>query len=66
MNKLDAGRLRSSIARLTSNSVEELELEAATSLKDLSALPGNRLEVLKGQSERPIQHPHQRSMADLL
>ena len=37
-------------------------LEAATSLKDLAALPGNRLEALKG---RPIQHPHQRPMADL-
>ena len=32
-------------------------LEAATSLKDIAALPGNRLESLKG--DRRGQYPHQ-------
>ena len=41
-------------------------LEAATSLADLAALPGNRLEALKGGPCRTVFDSHQRSMADLL
>jgi proteic killer suppression protein len=33
-------------------------LEAATSIKDLAALPGNFFEALRGESARPVQHPH--------
>jgi proteic killer suppression protein len=40
-------------------------LEAAQSLVDLAALPGNRLESLEGRSQGTVQHPRQRSVADL-
>ena len=41
-------------------------IEAAETLKDLAALPGNRFESLKGDRKGQVQHPHQRPMADLL
>jgi len=41
-------------------------LEAATSLRDLAALPGNRFETLRGDRQEPVQYSHQRSMANLL
>jgi addiction module HigA family antidote len=41
-------------------------VEAAVGLQDLAALPGNRFEVFEGRSKRTVQHPHQRSVADLL
>jgi proteic killer suppression protein len=34
-------------------------LEAAVELRDLSGLPGNRLEGLEGGSKRPVQHSYQ-------
>ena len=40
-------------------------LEAATSLGDLRALPGNRLEVLRGDRAGQFSISHQRSMAYL-
>lgn len=41
-------------------------LDAATDLRDLAQLPGNRLEMLKGHPRWHLQHSDQRSMADLL
>jgi len=41
-------------------------LSAATRLDDLRALPSNRLEALRGRPRWAIQHPHQRSVADML
>ena len=41
-------------------------LEAASSLEDLAALPGNRLEALKGGRKGQHSSPHQRPMAGLL
>ena len=40
-------------------------LEAATSLRDLAQIPGNRLEALRRRPERSIQHPDQPAMAHL-
>jgi hypothetical protein len=40
-------------------------MEAATLLGDLAALPGNRFEAFARRSQGPIEHPHQRSLADL-
>jgi antitoxin HigA-1 len=40
-------------------------LDAATSLQDLAAIGGNRLEALKGD-RGPVQHPYQRPVAELL
>ncbi len=44
---------------------KRLDLDAATSLEDLRALPSNRLEALRGD-RGPVQHSHQPSVADLL
>lgn len=33
-------------------------LEAATAVKDLAGLPGNRFEALAGDRKGSIQHPH--------
>ena len=41
-------------------------LDAAMSLKDLSALPRQQAGSIEGQSAGPVQHPYQRAMADLL
>jgi proteic killer suppression protein len=41
-------------------------LESAVTLQDLAALPGNRFEALAGDRKGPLQHPHQRSVADML
>ena len=41
-------------------------LDAARSLADLRALPGNRLEALRGDRAGPIQHSLERPMAGLL
>jgi proteic killer suppression protein len=41
-------------------------LDAATSLADLAAIRGNRLEALKGRPDRPAQRSDQRPLADLL
>ena len=41
-------------------------LEAASSLRDLAALPGNRFEALKGDREGQYSIRFYRSMADLL
>lgn len=40
-------------------------LEAATSILDLAALPGNRFEALKGKAQRTVQHTDQRPMASV-
>jgi proteic killer suppression protein len=40
-------------------------LEAATSILDLAALPGNRFEALKGKRNRAVQYPDQRPMASV-
>jgi proteic killer suppression protein len=41
------------------------QLDSAVCLRDL-AIPGNRLEALKGEPQGIIQHPHQRSVAGVL
>jgi proteic killer suppression protein len=41
-------------------------LEAATSILDLAALPGNGFEALKGGAQRTVQHTDQRPMARVL
>src|SRR6266540_3175701 len=60
----DGFRVRefSGFARQAEKRLDRLNL--ATKLEDLGALPGNRLETLHGD-RRAVQHPHQRSMANL-
>ena len=41
-------------------------LEAAASLKDLAALPGNRFQTPERRPKGPVQHPNQRSVENLL
>ena len=43
-----------------------IRLDSATSLDDLRALRGNRLEALKRQPQRPVQHSDQRPISNLL
>ena len=41
-------------------------LNAAVRLQNLRSPPGNRLEALKGDRQRPMEHSYQRSVACLL
>jgi plasmid maintenance system killer protein len=61
--------LESSTEQVCSERPARLKLdrvEAAHILRDLAALPGNRFEALRGDRKGSVQHPDQRSMADLL